>query len=101
MLNIARLSALVMILVFFLIVLIQPVNAQMAIPDRPALFTFMSSNGQSGLGLPRSMAAVPDVNGDDIADLALGASAEDNGAGRVYVLSGADGTLIHMLNSPP
>ncbi|ETW96830.1 MAG: hypothetical protein ETSY1_25120 [Candidatus Entotheonella factor] len=60
----------------------------------------MSPNRQSGLGLPRSMAAVPDVNGDDIADLALGASAEDNRAGRVYVLSGADGTLLYTLNSP-
>jgi hypothetical protein len=51
-----------------------------------------------------AVAAVPDVNGDGFADLAVGASNEtSNGiasAGRVYVYSGSNGALLRTLSSP-
>lgn len=55
--------------------------------------------GQFGLAL----AAVPDLDGDGVWDLAVGTSAEGNtvtGFGRVHVFSGATGTLVRSLISP-
>ncbi|GAB5536119.1 MAG: hypothetical protein Rubg2KO_23680 [Rubricoccaceae bacterium] len=65
------------------------------------LFAFRSpSLDESGIGGQNSMSVLGDVNGDGIADLAAGAAGDDNNAGRVYVLSGADGTPLNAFVSP-
>jgi hypothetical protein len=65
------------------------------------LWSFQSDDlAESGLGGLRSMAALPDLDGDGVPDLALGADGEDAGAGRVYLVSGADGTAIRTIPSP-
>jgi hypothetical protein len=43
-----------------------------------------------------SVASIPDVNGDGVSDLAIGAPEID----RVYVLSGADRSVIHDIGDP-
>ncbi|HLT47312.1 MAG TPA: FG-GAP-like repeat-containing protein [Rubricoccaceae bacterium] len=51
----------------------------------------------------RSLAAVSDLDGDGISELVVGAPSDEvDGleAGRVYVFSGADGTLLRTLDSP-
>lgn len=58
-----------------------------------------------GGGFGASVALIGDVNGDGIADLAVGAAGEDVGPvnyqkGRVYVFSGATGAVIYSLRSP-
>lgn len=61
------------------------------------------ANGQFGSAL----AAVPDLDGDGIADLVVGAITEDvtfrdtvrNAAGRAYVFSGATGAPLHVLRA--
>ena len=64
-------------------------------------FAFRSpSLDESGLGLLGSMSAIGDVDGDGVVDLAAGASAEDQSAGRVYVLSGATGEALNAFLSP-
>lgn len=51
-----------------------------------------------------TLSSVGDVNGDRVPDLAVGASGETadslEGAGRVYLFSGADGRRIRTLHSP-
>ena len=50
-----------------------------------------------------SAAGVPDLNGDGRGEVLIGAPDEDGGAtdaGRVYVFSGSDGTLLRTLFSP-
>ena len=52
-----------------------------------------------------AVAGVPDVDGDGRGDLLVGAPDEDpgaspEGAGRAYVFSGADGSLLRVLASP-
>ena len=47
-----------------------------------------------GGGFGRSVVGIGDVSGDNRPDLAVGAPQEDNATGRVYLLSGASGTLI-------
>jgi len=67
------------------------------------LFTLDTPNPQADTSFGNSV-AVGDVNGDDNADIAVGAPYEDvggNGAqGRAYVFSGADGSLLRTLNTP-
>jgi hypothetical protein len=52
----------------------------------------------------RSIASVPDCDGDGIADVVVGARFEDTDtvfmAGRAYVYSGRTGALLHKLRSP-
>ena len=52
----------------------------------------------------KTMASVPDVNGDGIVDVAVGAYVEDTtqgvAAGRAYIFDGLDGTLLKTLVSP-
>jgi hypothetical protein len=57
---------------------------------------------RAGFGL--AVAGVGDVNGDTVPDLLVGASGQTvNGniqQGQAYVLSGADGSLLHTLTTP-
>jgi hypothetical protein len=52
----------------------------------------------------QSVSMIPDVNGDGVADLAIGAHSEAVGgnphAGRVHLYSGATGALIRSINPP-
>jgi hypothetical protein len=41
--------------------------------------------------------AVGDVNGDGVPDVAVGAYGDNGGRGNAYVLSGVDGSVIHVL----
>lgn len=46
------------------------------------------------------VAGLDDVDGDQIPDVAVGAASGPKEGGRVYVCSGADGTLIHTISPP-
>lgn len=50
--------------------------------------------GVGGDGFGASVAGAGDVNGDGYGDLIVGATADNGATGRVYVLSGADGSEI-------
>ena len=83
-------------------------------PDRGRVYVFSSDTGSllrildapSGVqdGLFGVSVAVDDVNGDTTGDIAVGASRSNVGIvsaqGRAYVFSGADGSLLHTLDSP-
>lgn len=64
------------------------------IPAAPA------TNGYFGA----AVGAIPDVNGDGFADVVIGAPGEtaggSDGAGRIYVYSGATGVLLYTRTSP-
>ncbi len=67
--------------------------------------SFISPNQQGFAYFGKSVAAIPDVNGDGKMDLLIGAHGENLGpglqdAGRAYVFSGATGNLIRTLVSP-
>ena len=47
----------------------------------------------------RAIDAVPDTDGDDVADVVIGAS-RDGGGGRAYIFSGASGALLRTLSTP-
>jgi len=47
-----------------------------------------------------AVAAVPDANGDGVADIVIGAPREYSRQGRVYLYSGATGTLLRVVQSP-
>jgi hypothetical protein len=69
--------------------------------SRLVLWTFASPDtDESGLGRHGSIATLPDLDGDAVPDLALGALAENAGAGRVYLVSGATGAEIGRIDSP-
>ncbi|MFO0829327.1 MAG: FG-GAP-like repeat-containing protein [Phycisphaerales bacterium] len=63
-----------------------------------------SPNAESQGFFGQAVAGIPDVNGDGRDDYIVGAPEENgggvNGAGRVYVFSGATGGLIRVHNSP-
>lgn len=65
------------------------------------LFRFSPPSDSGTLYFPTSVAGVPDVNGDQRGDILVGSPTEMvNGvqhAGRVYVISGADGTVVRVL----
>lgn len=54
-------------------------------------------NGRLG----SSLAPVPDVDGDGLSDLLVGAPGEAMGGGRVHLVSGADGSRIRSLAGEP
>lgn len=66
--------------------------------------TYISPYPEKGGHFSSSLATVGDVNGDDISDLVVGAHGESydgiSAAGRVYLLSGASGRVIHTFSSP-
>ena len=69
------------------------------------LFELRSPNEQTGGRFGRSVAGVPDTDGDGRGDLLIGADREDPGgspsrAGRAYLFSGATGALLFELQSP-
>ncbi len=73
--------------------------------DGSLLHTLVSPNEEAFGFFGESVAGVPDVNGDSLGDLLIGAYVEDpdtspDEAGRAYVFSGADGSLLFELASP-
>jgi len=73
--------------------------------DGSLIQTFTSPGSiRSGRGYFDEVAGIGDVDGDNVPDLLVGATDETadrkNGAGRVYLFSGADGSLIRTFTSP-
>ncbi|MBN1425457.1 FG-GAP repeat protein [Candidatus Fermentibacteria bacterium] len=71
--------------------------------DGSLLRIYMSPNSEEGGAFGVSIARVPDSNSDGCPELLVGASYEDGGAtdaGRVYLLSGSDGSLLQTFVSP-
>ena len=67
------------------------------------LRTLASPNPELDAQFGRSVAGVPDADGDGQGDLLVGAPLEDGGAsnsGRAYLFSGATGELLRTLVSP-
>jgi hypothetical protein len=70
--------------------------------DGSLLYSLTSPNAEQGGDFGASVAGVTDVNGDGAGDLLIGTEGEDGGAqnaGRAYLFSGIDGTLLHTLTS--
>lgn len=71
---------------------------------RELIRTHESPNPQDYSNFGCTLAVLPDVDGDGIEDLAVGAEQESpagvNAAGRVYVFSGVTGRLLYGLASP-
>ncbi|MEM1043793.1 MAG: T9SS type A sorting domain-containing protein [Bacteroidota bacterium] len=67
-------------------------------------FELASPQAQERGGFGQAVAGVPDTNGDGLADLLVGAAGEEgtrpSPAGRAYLFSGADGTLLQTIDSP-
>jgi hypothetical protein len=73
--------------------------------DPAVLHTFVSPNEQAQGVFGRAVAGAGDVDGDGLGDVLVGAHRENPGAspnhaGRAYLFSGADGSLLHTLTSP-
>lgn len=64
------------------------------------LHTLVSPTAQSNGRFGESVAAGVDIDGDGVHDVLVGAPSEASSAGRVHIFSGADGSLIHTLQSP-
>ena len=64
--------------------------------DGAYLLTLKPPQSQSGAGFGWSVAGIGDVTGDSIPELVVGAYNQD-GAGRAFVYSGSDGTLVYTL----
>jgi hypothetical protein len=65
------------------------------------LLTLTSPSPEAG-SFGRSVSGLGDINGDGCSDVVVGAYREDGGAsdaGRAYVFSGSDGSLVHALVS--
>jgi hypothetical protein len=69
--------------------------------DGLTIHTF--TDGQLGWGYGTAVAAAGDVDGDGINDVIVGEPGSDAGGadrGRLYVYSGSDGAVLHVLNGP-
>lgn len=76
-------------------------------PDGPGrVYAFSGAGGEvlwirdgfsAGDRLGGGVGRISDVNGDGVPDVVAAAAGADNGNGRGYVFSGADGSLIHTL----
>lgn len=68
------------------------------------VLTLISTNEKAGGFFGASVDGIPDVDGDGVDDVIVGAPEEDGGgvgdAGRVYIFSGATGLLIRAHSSP-
>jgi hypothetical protein len=64
------------------------------------LHTLVSPNAQSNGRFGEAVSGGLDVNRDGAGDLLVGAPSEASSAGRVYVFSGADGSLLRTMVSP-
>jgi len=67
------------------------------------LRTLVSPNPEHTGEFGRSVSGAGDVNDDGYPDVVIGAHAEDGGAlqaGRIYVISGLDGSVLHTIQSP-
>jgi hypothetical protein len=72
-------------------------------PDARLLYTLESPQGEASGQFGFSVFGAGDVNEDGYADVIVGANAEDagaNNAGRAYIFSGVDGSLLQTLTSP-
>ncbi|MCK6485785.1 MAG: thrombospondin type 3 repeat-containing protein [Phycisphaerae bacterium] len=68
--------------------------------DGMLIRTIESPNPDIAGRFGHAVASVPDANTDGVNDILVGAPGENSAQGRVYVFSGADGTLIHTITSP-
>ena len=73
--------------------------------DGSLLSTLVSPNEESSGFFPTSLSGIPDVNGDGRGDVIAGSGYEDppdspGAAGRAYIFSGSDGSLLWTLSSP-
>lgn len=72
--------------------------------DRTLLYSLVSPTPDHAGEFGRSLALVPDLDGDGRADLVVGAQGEDVAgvaeAGRAHVFSGATGSLIYTVSTP-
>jgi FlgD Ig-like domain/FG-GAP repeat len=71
--------------------------------DGSIVRTLISPSPKANGGFGSAVSNIGDVDADLKSDVVVGAQSEDGGAfgaGRAYVLSGADGSLIHTLVSP-
>ncbi len=68
--------------------------------DRRLLLTINSLTGEPWSGFGYSLAGIGDINEDDVPDLLVGAPGDYLIVGRAYVISGADGNVIHYLYNP-
>ena len=68
------------------------------------LRTLVTPNLQHFANLGAAIAAVPDITGDGIDEIVVGAEQESpngiNAAGRAYIIDAAAGTFLHTLESP-
>lgn len=73
--------------------------------DGTVLFTLISPNEEEDGHFGAQVSGAGDVDGDGCEDVLVGAEREDpgsspSGSGRVYVFSGADGSVMYTLASP-
>lgn len=72
--------------------------------DGALLSTLASPNEETQGAFSQSLSGIPDMNGDGRGDVIVGANGEDvagaTSAGRAYIFSGSDGTVLKTLVSP-
>ncbi len=71
--------------------------------DNSLIRTLISPNPESNGNFGETVSGIWDLNGDDYFEVIVGASGEDGGAtnaGRAYVFSGIDGSVLYTLESP-
>lgn len=91
-----------LLIIFWALVAPYSAWAQPVAPSSAA--TYASPHPAQGGQFGAFMAAVGDLNGDKTTDVIVGAPRESvdgtTRAGRAYLLSGADGTVLHALTAP-